>query len=144
MSPPFLWLLIGAGVGSWWTAHKRFNRDNADCYQAFYGHHRSLQGSPSAVPNPNSLSQKAPLNSSEPGTADYPTAYNRDWEQERARVRQFSRSAEDTVVELSEVTLNTILQATEALKAKMGEHRALREEGRRLEEERSRNPPRYV
>ncbi|KAJ7244985.1 hypothetical protein B0H12DRAFT_1128130 [Mycena haematopus] len=136
MSPgPFLWLLIGAGLGSWWTSHKRFT---ADCqFQS-----RSL-----TAPASHNTSEKAPLfNGSDAvsGTGNYPTSYNRDWEQERARVRQFSRTAEDTVADLSETTLNTILQATEALKAKMAEHRALREEERRLEEERRRNPPRYV
>ncbi|KAF8171925.1 hypothetical protein K438DRAFT_1851904 [Mycena galopus ATCC 62051] len=137
MSPsPFLWFLVGAGVGSWWTAHKRFNREIEGSPQGFHNRWHAVP----AVPNPD---QRAPPNGSEP-VGNYPASYNRDWEQERARVRQFSRNAEDTVVELSEVTLNTILQATEALKAKMAEHRALREEERRLEEERRRNPPRYV
>ncbi|KAF7364985.1 hypothetical protein MVEN_00369400 [Mycena venus] len=96
-----------------------------------------------SLPAPSIPEQKAPLNGSEP-QVNYQAHYNRDWEQERARVRQFSRSAEDTVAELSEATLNTILQATEALKAKMAEHRALREEERRMEEERRRNIPRLV
>ncbi|KAJ7148765.1 hypothetical protein C8R43DRAFT_1008691 [Mycena crocata] len=58
-----------------------------------------------------------------------------DWEQERERAKQFSRSTGETVDELSEATLNTLLQATEALKARMAAHRAWREEEHRLEEE---------
>ncbi|KAF7346601.1 GC-rich sequence DNA-binding factor-like protein [Mycena sanguinolenta] len=110
MAPGFLWLLVGAGLGSWWTSHKRFG----DCP---FQQHRAL----GAPPAPNN-SDKAPLpNNSESnrGAGNYPASYghSRDWEQERARVRQFSRTAEDTVIDLSESTLTTILQATETLKA---------------------------
>ncbi|KAJ6508475.1 hypothetical protein C8R45DRAFT_967554 [Mycena sanguinolenta] len=133
MAPgPFLWLLIGAGLGSWWTSHKRFG----DCH--------FQQRSLGAPPAPLNTSEKSPMPNNSEHVQGYPTHYSRDWEQERARVRQFSRTAEDTVIDLSESTLTTILQATEALKAKMAEHRALREEERRLEEERRRTPPRYV
>ncbi|KAK7048566.1 hypothetical protein R3P38DRAFT_3174815 [Favolaschia claudopus] len=131
----FIWFVIGAGIGSWWTAHKS-SRFDVDCrFQ------RSLPAPAPSAPA-GSSDQKAPLNNSEPPA--YPAPYNRDWDQERARIRQFSRNAEDTVTELSEATLNTILQATEALKAKMAEHRALREQERLLEEDRRRNPPRLV
>ncbi|KAJ7816927.1 hypothetical protein B0H14DRAFT_2843682 [Mycena olivaceomarginata] len=117
MSPgPFLWLIVGAGIGSWWTAHKRFDRDS---------HFR--RSHPKMIANP---SEKTPFNSSDPG--NYQAPYN-GWDHERARVREFSRTAEDTVTQLSEATLDTILQATEALKEKMAEHRAMREEERRVE-----------
>ncbi|KAJ7767529.1 hypothetical protein DFH07DRAFT_808812 [Mycena maculata] len=128
MSPRFLWFFLGAGLGAWWATNKKMN---IDCHV-----HRML---PPAPTGPGE--QMAPNSSQLPAQ---PMGYNRDWEQERARVREFSQTAGDTVAELSEATLNTILQATEALKAKMAEHRAIREEERRIEEERRRNPPRYV
>ncbi|KAJ7134850.1 hypothetical protein C8R44DRAFT_730180 [Mycena epipterygia] len=151
MSPRFLWFFLGAGVGAWWATNKKIN---VDCQI-----HRTLAPPMSSQPS----QQMAPPNGSEPRPEmlDHQTlsdiwdrervrvrqtTYNHSdvWDQERERVRQFSQSAGDTVAELSEATLNTIMQATEALKAKMAEHRALREEERRMEEERRRNPPRYV
>ncbi|KAJ7021621.1 hypothetical protein C8F04DRAFT_1138175 [Mycena alexandri] len=125
-----LWFFLGAGVSTWWLSKKNLNV-NVDCqYQ------RRLGPAPSQA-------QPQMMNSSEQMPANY-QPYQRDWEHERARVRQFSREAGDTFAELSEATLNTILQATEALKVKIAEQRALREEERRMEEERRRTPPRYV
>ncbi|KAJ6585243.1 hypothetical protein B0H19DRAFT_1108901 [Mycena capillaripes] len=119
MSPRFLWFFLGAGVGAWWATNKRMN---IDCkFQ------RTLPAPP--------MEYRPPFNASEAGPEQAPS-YNHDWpgEQERARVREFSRTAEDTVscfdsvftdpdhfatqvVELSEATLSTIMQATEALRA---------------------------
>ncbi|KAJ7486101.1 hypothetical protein B0H11DRAFT_2016945 [Mycena galericulata] len=138
MSPRFLWFFLGAGVGAWWATSKKIN---IDCQV-----HRTLPAAPSGPV------QQMPGSNGSATENNAPMAYNynyninpRDvWEQERARIREVSRSAGDTVAELSEATLNTVLQATEALKAKMAEHRALREQERQLEEERRRNPPRYV
>ncbi|KAJ7095651.1 hypothetical protein C8R44DRAFT_890049 [Mycena epipterygia] len=126
----FLYFFLGAGIGAWWTTHKK------DCQ-----FQRTVLAPP---PSPNP-SQQVTGSESRPDSMLNQTTYNREvWDQERARVQQFSKSAGDTIAELSEVTLNTILQATEALKAKMAEQRALREAERRLEEERRRTPPRYV
>ncbi|KAJ7367179.1 hypothetical protein DFH08DRAFT_836739 [Mycena albidolilacea] len=139
MAPgPFLWLLVGVGLGSWWSSNKRFN---VDCQ-----FHRSALPPIPNHPEPQQKAQPEPVPAGnyQPSTYWNNTPYNHDWEQERARVRQFSRTAEDTVTELSEATLNTILQATEALKAKMAEHRALREEERRLEEAQRRSSPRLI
>ncbi|KAJ7677424.1 hypothetical protein B0H17DRAFT_112460 [Mycena rosella] len=128
-----IWFFVGAGVGTWWATHKKIHVD--------YQFHRIAQPPLSSAP-----AQQSPTITSEAvqEMRNHQMSYNRDWEQERDRVRQFSQTAGDTVAELSEATLNTILQATEALKAKMAEHRAFREEERRIEEERRRNPPRYV
>ncbi|KAJ7625338.1 hypothetical protein DFH06DRAFT_1339680 [Mycena polygramma] len=102
-----LWFFIGAGFGTWWATKKQWN---VDCKIQ----QRSIAAP--AVPS----DQKPPMynNTSEAGLVETTTYYQtpsyRDWEQER---RQFTQHAEDTVVELSEATLSTILQATEALKA---------------------------
>ncbi|KAJ7784335.1 hypothetical protein B0H16DRAFT_1492113 [Mycena metata] len=126
-----LWFFLGAGVSTWWLSKKNVTMD-IDCkyYQRRLG------------PTPSQAHPQM-MNSSEQVPANY-QPYQHDWEHERARVRQFSREAGDTFAELSETTLNTILQATEALKMKIAEQRALREEERRMEEERRRTLPRYV
>ncbi|KAJ7643932.1 hypothetical protein FB45DRAFT_896471 [Roridomyces roridus] len=112
MSPRFLWFFLGTGFGVWWATRKK----------DFQGHVDYRRTAPvTAAPN----------------NSEY---HYRDWDQERARVREFTQNAGDVVAELSEATLDTILQATETLKAKMAEHRALRDEERRIEEERMRSP----
>ncbi|KAJ7451560.1 hypothetical protein FB451DRAFT_701475 [Mycena latifolia] len=135
MSPRFLWFFLGAGVGAWWATNKKIN---VDCQV-----HRTLGPPMSSGPVAQTNNTSEPM-MAQTYSHTHQMTFNRDWEQERERVRQFSQTAGDTVAELSEATLNTILQATQALKAKMAEHRALQEEERRLEEERRRNPPRYV
>ncbi|KAJ6621799.1 hypothetical protein B0H10DRAFT_2214858 [Mycena sp. CBHHK59/15] len=127
----FLWFFVGAGVGAWWATNKKMR---FDCHVS-----RTLPAPPISSA---AGQQMAPPNMTE--VPNYPPIRNHDWEQERARIRELSQSAGDTVAELSEATLNTIIQATEVLKAKMAERRVLWEEERKVEEERRRNPPRYV
>ncbi|KAJ7021622.1 hypothetical protein C8F04DRAFT_1140359 [Mycena alexandri] len=131
MPRAFLWFFLGAGVGTWWLSEKKNGHVAYQC-QRRLGPASSQAGTQM-------------INSSEKMQHADAAPYQRDWEPERTRVRQFSRDAGDTFVELSETTLNSILQATEALKVKITEQRALREEERRMEEERRRGiPPRYV
>ncbi|KAJ7288076.1 hypothetical protein C8J57DRAFT_1278971 [Mycena rebaudengoi] len=124
-----LWFFIGAGVGTWWATNKRMS---VNC------EFKRTLPAPS-IPT----SESAPFISNNTSDPRHLAQYNQAWEQERERVQKFSQSAGDAVAELSEATLSTIIQATEALKAKMAEHRAMREEEKRIEQER-RNPPRFV
>ncbi|KAJ7133864.1 hypothetical protein C8R43DRAFT_1133106 [Mycena crocata] len=96
MSPRFLWFFLGAGVGTWWATHKNMR---VDCHVQ-----RTLASSP--VPQNSSESQLVQELRTRPMTQ-----FDRGdvWGQERERVKHFGQSAEDTVAELSEVTLNTIL-----------------------------------
>ncbi|KAJ7022429.1 hypothetical protein C8F04DRAFT_1138174 [Mycena alexandri] len=129
-----LWFFLGAGVGTWWLSEQKNGHVAYQC-QRRLGPASSRAGT--QMMNSSEKMQDADAAPYQP--------YQRDWEPERARVRQFSRDAGDTFVEPSETTLNTILQATEALKVKIAEQRALREEERCMEEERRRGiPPRYV
>ncbi|KAJ7128233.1 hypothetical protein C8R43DRAFT_1027484 [Mycena crocata] len=134
----FLYFFLGFGVGTWWAANKNIN---VECQV-----HRTLAPPVSSGPTPEQNTTESQLVQELREELRNRAQLDRRavWEQERERVKQFSQTAGDTVAELSEATLNTILQATEALKAKMAEHRAWREEERRLEEERRRNPPRLV
>jgi len=53
------------------------------------------------------------------------------WEEEKARIRELSRNAADSMAELSEVTLDALQSTVGALKAKLAEHRQQREQERR-------------
>lgn len=72
----------------------------------------------------------------------------KEWEEDKERLRDFQRRAQDTMVEMSESTLDSILSTVESMKKKLAEHRTLREQHQRQYEEefeRARKEPRrYV
>ncbi|KAJ3912968.1 hypothetical protein F5877DRAFT_71951 [Lentinula edodes] len=69
----------------------------------------------------------------------------KEWEQEREKLLA---KAQDTMVQLSESTLDSLSSTVEALKAKLAEHRVKREEQQKLIdkelEEQKKKPVRYV
>ncbi|KAF7288533.1 hypothetical protein HMN09_01382300 [Mycena chlorophos] len=166
MSPRLLWFFLGAGVGAWWATDKKMQESagTGGCgswhgrwHGGWHGRgdckvERTIDANGNEVVTIVKSSGKGNGNATatgEPSTsAPVPKLPTYDWDTERARVRAFSQSASESVAELSEATLDTILQATEALKAKMAEHRALREAEKRMsmsmEEERAKTPPRLV
>ncbi|KAJ7623315.1 hypothetical protein FB45DRAFT_925256, partial [Roridomyces roridus] len=79
----------------------------------------------------------------------YPEAHrDRQWEEEKVKLQELGRQAEDVMTKFSESTLDSIMTTVEALKAKLAEHRAQREQAQRqiekqLEEQRN-NPHRFV
>ncbi|KAJ7098777.1 hypothetical protein B0H15DRAFT_822161 [Mycena belliarum] len=130
-----LWFVFGAGVGAWVASRARVKVD----WRVERTFAPPVSGDPSMQTNTTEL----PMRETRMWQAT--SRYTSDFEQERERVKQSAESTGDAIAELSEATLSTIIQATEALKAKMAEHRALREEERRIqEEERRRNPPHLV
>ncbi|KAF9557335.1 hypothetical protein CPC08DRAFT_710477 [Agrocybe pediades] len=54
-------------------------------------------------------------------------AEREQWEQGKAHLEKVSRQAMDTVIELSEAVLDTVVSAAECWKTKLAEHRAKRE-----------------
>ncbi|KAF9471755.1 hypothetical protein BDN70DRAFT_887758 [Pholiota conissans] len=66
----------------------------------------------------------------------------------KAHIAKVSRQAVDTMTELTEATLESVLTTAEALKAKLAEHRAERERQQKLIDEQleaqRRDPPRLV
>jgi len=86
-------------------------------------HPRRVQDSPSEE------AQAAPWKSDRTPTG---WQQQRDWEQDRERLRHLQKRAGETVADLSESTLDSIVAGAESLKAKLAELRAERE---RLEAE---------
>ncbi|KAJ8453443.1 hypothetical protein ONZ45_g19715 [Pleurotus djamor] len=70
------------------------------------------------------------------------------WEEEKERMLELGRQAGDTMADISEATLDSVLSTVEALKSKLTMHRIQREEQRkRLEqqmEEEKKKPMRWV
>jgi len=79
----------------------------------------------------------------------YPESHkDRQWEEEKQKMQAIGRQAEEVIGKLSEDALDSIMGSMEALKAKLAEHRALREAAQRelekdLEEQRNK-PNRFV
>jgi len=110
------WFLIGAGAATWWH-HSSALRD-----------HRA-QYFPCIMNPPRSTSDVPPRQAPSGSTWDN---HQRDWEQDRERLKQLQKRAGETVADLSESTLDSIVAGAESLKAKLAELRAERE---RLEAE---------
>ncbi|TFK32781.1 hypothetical protein BDQ12DRAFT_691974 [Crucibulum laeve] len=144
-----LWFAVGAGTAAWWIKHK-------DTERRPFGHcvRPLLQAPPPPSPptppsedwTPREIS-KAINNLGgkvEWGRGEQQTSHT--WEDEQ--VAAFTRQAADTMTELTESTLDSVLSTAQALKAKLAEHRAQREKEQKLLEkqleEQRRNPPRIV
>ncbi|KAN0088484.1 hypothetical protein V8E55_005541 [Tylopilus felleus] len=116
------WFFIGAGVATWWH-HSSIMRDHRAQYYPCVMRRR-VQDAPSDTP-----SQDAAQPNSSWGPDRTPTGWyqQRDWEQDRERLKQLQKRAGETVVDLSESTLDSIVAGAETLKAKLAELRAERE-----------------
>jgi len=72
----------------------------------------------------------------------------KEWEEDKERLRELQRRAQDTMVEMSESTLDSILSTVESMKGKLAEHRALREQQQKQYEDEleraKKEPRRYV
>ncbi|RDB20886.1 hypothetical protein Hypma_012062 [Hypsizygus marmoreus] len=143
----FLWFFIGAAAATLWIKHK----EGRNGYSGWSNHCiRPPVYPPAPAPTPESSSwsprqfsravNNIPPADSEPGEPNAPQA----WNEEKERVLALSQKAGDKMTELSEATLDTVLQTVEVLKAKLAEHRAEREKRAAEEEERRKNPPHLV
>ncbi|KAF8194951.1 hypothetical protein BJ912DRAFT_1040521 [Pholiota molesta] len=155
-----LWFLLGAGTTA--VAMK------SQAMAQYHGHGRHGWGSCRRVgvegmgANPASASAP-PASASAPSAAAQrgpcPLKAYEGWEKqqderiaaEKAHMAKVSRQAVDTMVELTEATLESVLTTAEALKAKLAEHRVEREKQQKLLEEQvaaqrreAEDPPRLV
>ncbi|GLB41884.1 hypothetical protein LshimejAT787_1004840 [Lyophyllum shimeji] len=134
-----IWFFIGAAAATFWHKHKEAKHGvgwHPHCLRA------PIQPpvlSSSANPDRRSMHgvSKA-INNIPPAELSNST----EWNEEKQRMAELSRSAGDKLAELSEATLDTVLTTVEVLKAKLAEHRAERD--KQLQDERRKNPPRPV
>ncbi|KAF5316665.1 hypothetical protein D9619_006655 [Psilocybe cf. subviscida] len=180
-----LWFLIGAGTATWWIKRKDGDRH-------IFGHCRrvappaSVEAQPAPWP-PQSITDiprviaNMPPASSEPaspqpvspgargmmgeGWDPKRSRYEDHWDIEKEQLAKLSKQAADTMAEITEATLASVMSTAEALKQasielvrdmrvstytplqKLAEHRAQREQQEKIEkelEEQRRNPPRLV
>ncbi|KAJ7760445.1 hypothetical protein B0H16DRAFT_1719947 [Mycena metata] len=158
-----VWFLIGAATATWWMHHKDAHRQT---HERYFGHcfrppvhpiQPRLPDSPPPQPVntepprwrpqdvPNTINNMPPA----PLPWGYPESHrDRQWEEEKLKLQAIGRQAEEVMTKISEATLDSVMTTMEALKLKLAEHRAQREEAQRqLEEqleEQKKNPHRFV
>lgn len=126
----FLWFLVGAGVATCWH-HSTIMRDNRAQYFPCVMQHRRVQEPPSDSPPQDPAPWKSTWGLDRNATGWH---QQRDWEQDRERLRQLQKRAGESVrtplstpapaqtesiqvADLSESTLDSIVAAAESLKA---------------------------
>ncbi|KAF9005923.1 hypothetical protein BDQ17DRAFT_1540556 [Cyathus striatus] len=142
-----IWFLIGAGTAAWFLKYK-------DANERQFGHCRRPQ-----VQQPQAPESQDTWHSAEPHHhRSFPPLAHRNywssnWEagptpEEKEKIAVFSSYAADSVTELTETTLDSILNTAQALKQNLVEYRLQREreqkERQRQLEEQQKNPPRLV
>ncbi|KAF8552407.1 hypothetical protein OG21DRAFT_125829 [Imleria badia] len=85
------WFFLGAGVATWWH-HSSMMRDHRAQYFPCVMHHRRVQDAPSDAP-----SQEAPWKSSWGPVRTASGWPQRDWEQDRERLKHLQKRAGETV-----------------------------------------------
>lgn len=72
----------------------------------------------------------------------------REWEEDKERLKEIQRRTEDAMLDMSESTLESIVSTVEALKTKLAQHKTQREQERmnyeKELERQKKEPPRYV
>ncbi|KAH7890758.1 hypothetical protein F5I97DRAFT_1923248 [Phlebopus sp. FC_14] len=130
-----LWFLVGAGVATFWH-NSRAMREHRAQYFPCVMRQRRVDG-PSAVDSPRP-SDPAGLqdgrwvwkaNRGPEHETDGTLGWNqREWEEDKERLRNLQKRAGEAVADFSESTLDSVVAAAESLKAKLAEHRVLREQ----------------
>ncbi|KAL0955870.1 hypothetical protein HGRIS_002069 [Hohenbuehelia grisea] len=156
-----LWFSIGAVSATIWAKHKEWHERHGrqyyeHCFRApVQAPPNTVQTSPypgdgrptadvMMIPIPTSLkSVPESINRIPPAQDMVPSVpwmfgyqhQDQRWDQEKAKMWDLGRQAGDTMTELSEATLDSVISTVEALKAKLAEHRARREEQQKQIEE---------
>ncbi|KIJ65690.1 hypothetical protein HYDPIDRAFT_187395 [Hydnomerulius pinastri MD-312] len=131
------WFILGAGAATWWH-YSRSMREHRAQYFPCVMQQRRLEGQngdtsgysprPSDPPAPQEGGRwvwKASWGPDQDGTVGWK---QREWDEDKERLKNMQKRAGDAVVDMSESTLDSIVSAAESLKAKLAEHRAQRGE----------------
>ncbi|KAJ7504504.1 hypothetical protein B0H11DRAFT_1982707 [Mycena galericulata] len=150
-----IWFILGAASATLWMNHHEAHRQT---HERYFGHcfrppvhpiqfrtdEEPAQWRPRDLPNTiNNIPQAPPL------PWGYPESHrDRQWEEEKIKLQAIGKQAEEVMAKLSEATVDSVLTALEALKVKLAEHRAQREEAQRqlekqLDDQRN-TPHRFV
>ncbi|EPS94568.1 hypothetical protein FOMPIDRAFT_1091077, partial [Fomitopsis schrenkii] len=127
-----LWFLIGAGTTAFWIkSHHAHEWQVRNCWrdripQDAYPPPSAAQGQTQAMPT-GAPAVPAQPSSPTPHVLPPPMPTDR-WDEERLRVQNLGKQATETISELSEATLDSVLATVQSLKVKLAEARKEREQ----------------
>ncbi|KAH7917608.1 hypothetical protein BV22DRAFT_1200257 [Leucogyrophana mollusca] len=163
------WFIVGAGAATFWHCSREM-RDRRGQYFSCVMQQRRIDAQaaaanaalmPPTIPTPPDYTQK-PYEDNAPRPdkwgwraswgareGDGTVGWNQqEWEENKERMKNLQKRAEDAMVDMSESTLESIVSTAESLKAKLAEHRAQQKQQQKLYEEelerQKKEPRRYV
>ncbi|KAK2466453.1 hypothetical protein APHAL10511_002095 [Amanita phalloides] len=141
------WFLFGAASASLWIKYRDCRHANSRVFGPCI-RQRPLEATPQArnastdptaspptelLQAPDGLRTVSRVINNIPPTENWPYSegYRKErWEEDKERLIDFTLRATDTIADMSESTLETLLASLENLKTKIAEHRAQREKQR--------------
>ncbi|KAJ7583228.1 hypothetical protein C8J56DRAFT_953407 [Mycena floridula] len=126
------WFALGGLTAAWWIKHPKIHAEREAKAKAIAGGRRddSKANQPTAT-----------LNECQSWAWHYRWPREKaqsEWEEETAKMMGLSRAATDNLTEMSEVALDTLMATATALKTRLAESRAQREQA---EQEQRKLPP---
>lgn len=151
-----VWFILGAGVATFWHRSRQMREYRAQYFPCVM-QARRIEGNGEHPTSPV-YKPDAPANQehgwnfmhrTQPDrNGDETVGWNqREWEEDKERLKEIQKRAEDAMLDMSESTLESIVSTVEALKTKLAQHKTQREQERKNYEELERQkkePPRYV
>ncbi|KAK0457690.1 uncharacterized protein EV420DRAFT_473502 [Desarmillaria tabescens] len=154
-----LWFVLGAGAATLFMKHREAARVNGKFY---WGHCQRHSVNYGPVPPQSRIAQwreetenwkPTPPPAVPVGNSVYEGNYSsgwreQEWDAEKEKMKAFGKQAQDAMTDMSEATLDSLLATVTALKQKLAQHRAQREQQEKLLEEEieqhKKHPPRFV
>jgi hypothetical protein len=153
-----VWFILGAGAATFWHCSHQMREHRAQYFPCVM-QARRVEGSAEQptppvyskpdVPTPQehrwNFIHRNQHDRNEDGTVGW---NQREWEEDKERLKEIQKRAEDAMLDMSESTLESIVSTVEALKTKLAQHKTQREQERKNYEEelerQKKQPFRYV
>ncbi|KAG2113102.1 uncharacterized protein F5147DRAFT_62170 [Suillus discolor] len=155
-----VWFILGAGTATFWNCSRHMREHRAQYFPCVMQAPRvegsgeqstppvySKPDAPGPVPQEHrwNFIYRSQPNRNVDGTAGW---NQREWEEDKERLKEIQKRAEDAMLDMSESTLESIVSTVEALKTKLAQHKTQREqEQKNYEEEferQKKEPRRFV
>lgn len=153
-----IWFALGAGAATLWHCNRQMREHRAQYFPCVMqprhaeggGEHLtppvySKPDAPTAQEHRWNFTHRRQPDRNGDGTAGW---NQREWEEDKERLKEIQKRAEDAMLDMSESTLESIVSTVEALKTKLAQHKTQREQERKNYEEelerQKKEPLRYV
>ncbi|KAG0709268.1 hypothetical protein DFH29DRAFT_1074986 [Suillus ampliporus] len=153
------WFILGAGTATFWHCSRQMREHRAQYFPCVMQARRVEGNDEHPTPPVYAKSDSAPapqerkwnfIHRSQPDrNGDGTAGWNqREWEEDKERLKEIQKRAEDAMLDMSESTLESIVSTVESLKIKLAQAKTQREQQRKNYEEelerQKKEPRRYV